>query len=166
MARRAEQLALHDEKRRAVADWVERRGTPDQRARHAAGVLPLEEVLEGMADEAFAIVGEMPRYIRDGVERLQAHLRQFADYANVVISASELHVVSRQADSVTVEQWALKQLLQTILPNAELVFRVHRLSWKTDPRAPALTQFGVLVTDRSGAFTLRREYLAVHQGDK
>ena len=55
MARRAEQLALHDAKRRAIADWVERRGTPDQKARHAAGVLPLEEALEGLADEAFVL---------------------------------------------------------------------------------------------------------------
>jgi len=160
MARRAEQLALHEEKRRAIADWVERCGTSDQKARHAAGLLPLQEALEGLADEAFAVVGDRPRYVRDGVERLQAHLRQFPDYANVVISPLELLVVSTQAESVTVEQWALKQHLETILPNAQLSFRVHRLSWKTDPRAPALTQFGVLVTDRSGPFTLRREYLA------
>jgi hypothetical protein len=159
LARRVEQLALHQEKRRTIADWVERRGTPDQKARHAAGVLPLQEALEGLADEAFAVVGDRPRYVRDGVERLQAHLRQFPDYANVVISASELLVVSTQAESATVEQWALKQHLETILPNAELSFRVHRLSSKTDPRAPALTQFGVLVTDRSGPFTLRREFL-------
>jgi hypothetical protein len=100
MARRAEQLALHEEKRRAIADWVERCGTSDQKARHAAGLLPLQEALEGLADEVFAVVGDRPRYVRDGVERLQAHLRQFPDYANVVISPLELLVGSTQAESV------------------------------------------------------------------
>jgi hypothetical protein len=92
MERRAQQLALHDAKRRAVAEWIERRGTPEQRARQAAGVLPLEEALEGLADEAFAVVGDRPRYVRDGVERLQAHLRQFPEYGDVVIARAELLV--------------------------------------------------------------------------
>jgi hypothetical protein len=38
--------------------------------------------------------------------------------------------------------------------------RLHRLAWTKDPKAPTLTQFGVLVTRRVGPFTLRREYLA------
>lgn len=160
MATRAEQLALHDAKRRAIADWVERRGTPDQKARHAAGVLPLEEALEGLADEAFAIVGDRPRYIRDGVERLQAHLRQFPRYTEVVIARSELEVVSSDAGQATEAQWHLQQDLEALLPDASVTLRIHRLMWKRDPEAPSLTQFGVLVARRIGPFTLRREYLS------
>jgi hypothetical protein len=164
MARRAEQLALHEEKRRAIAEWVERRGTPDQKARHAAGVLPLEEVLEGMADEAFAVFGDRPRYVRDGVERLQTHLRQFPQYADVVVARSELSVVSGNADHATEAQWQLQQELQALLPDASVALRIHRLTWKGDAAAPRLTQFGVLVARRIGPFTIRREYLAEDTG--
>jgi hypothetical protein len=160
MARRTEQLALHEAKRRAVADWVERRGTEDQKARHAAGVLPLEEALEGLADEAFAVAGDRPRYVRDGVERLQAHLRQFPDYTDVVVFRSELVVASANAEHATDAQWRLQQELQGLMPDATTTLRLHRLSLNRDPKAPSLTQFGVLVAVRVGPFTLRREYLA------
>jgi len=160
LARRAEQLALHQEKRRTIADWVERRGTPDQKARHAAGVLPLEEALEGMADEAFAVFGDRPRYVRDGVERLQTHLRQYPKYADVVVTRSELSVVSANADHATEAQWQLQQELQALLTDASTTLRVHRLIWQRESATPVLTQFGVLVTRRVGPFTLRREYLA------
>jgi hypothetical protein len=160
MARRAEQLALHEEKRRAVANWVERRGTADQRARHAAGVLPLDEALEGMADEAFAVLGDRPRYVRDGMERLQAYLRQFPQYADAVVARSELSVVSENADHATEAQWQLQQQLQALLPDASVTLRIHRLAWKADSAAPTLTQFGVLVARRIGPFMIRREYIA------
>jgi hypothetical protein len=159
-ARRAEQLALHEDKQRAIAEWVARRGTSDQQARHAASVLPLEEVLECMADEAFAAVGDRPRYVRDGVERLQAHLRQFPQYGNAVVTRVDLVVTSANAEHATEAQWALKQELNALLPEAELTLRLHRLAWKQDPDAPTLTQFGVLVTWKVGPFTLRREYIA------
>jgi hypothetical protein len=155
---------LHEEKRRAIADWVERRGTPDQKARHAAGVLPLEEALEGMADEAFAVFGDRPRYVRDGVERLQTHLRQYAKYADVVVTRSELSVVSANADYATEPQWQLQQELQALLPDASVTLRIHRLTWKGDAAAPPLTQFVVLVARRIGPFTIRREYPAEDTG--
>jgi hypothetical protein len=165
MARRAEQLALHEEKRRAIANWVERCGTPDQKARHAAGVLPLEEALEGMADEAFAIAGDRPRYVRDGAERLQTHLRQFPQYADVVVARLELCVVSGNAEHATNTQWQLREELQSLFPDASVALRIHRLTWKADSAAPRLTQFGVLVARRIGPFTLRREYLATEDTD-
>jgi len=37
---RAEQLALHEEKKRAITEWVATRATDEQRSRHAADVLP------------------------------------------------------------------------------------------------------------------------------
>ena len=157
---RARHLAVHQAKRRDVAEWVATRGTPDQQDRHAAGVLPLEEVLDGMADDAFAVVGDRPRYVRDGVERLQAYLRQFPAYAQVVVTQVDLVVTSAHAEEATTAQWALKHELEHVLPDAEVTVRRHRLAWKTDPRAPTLMQFGVLVTRTVGPFKLRREYLA------
>jgi hypothetical protein len=158
MARRAEQLALHEAKRRAIAEWVERRGTLDQKARHAAGVLPLEEALEGLADEAFAVVGNRPRYVRDGVERLQAHLRQSLG-TEVVLARTDLLVVSENATQASEDEWAFKEELARLLPGAELRPRIHRLMLRTDPTGPSLRQLTVLATRRVGPFTLRREYI-------
>jgi hypothetical protein len=52
------------------------------------------------------------------------------------------------------------QELRTALPLATVRLRAHRLSWRQDERAPALTVFSVAVTQKDGLFTLRREYAA------
>ena len=160
LRQRAEQLALHEEKQRVIAEWVEARGTPEQRSRQAAGVLPMAEVIELMADEAFAAIAEHPRYVRDGVERLQAHLRQFPQYTTAVVTGADLVVTSKDAGQATAAQWALVQELRDRLPDATVTLRMHRLSWKHDASAPTLTVYGALVTRRVGPFTFRREYVA------
>ena len=79
---RAEQTIVefhsaYAEKQRLVREWMSENGTADQRARLAAGVLPLEEAVEAMTEEAFRMVDHLPRYQHDGVARLQAHLARF-----------------------------------------------------------------------------------------
>jgi hypothetical protein len=86
-------------------------------------------------------------------------LRQFSQYAKVVVTKTDLLVTSENAEKANEAQWALTQELQKLLPDAELTLRLHRLAWKKDPLAPTLTQFGVLVTLNVGPFKLRREYL-------
>ena len=155
---RAVHLALHEEKVRYVADWVAQHGTPELRARHAAGVLPMEDAIEAIADQAFAAVGDLPIYKHDGAERLQAHLRQFPEYADVVVSPRDLVVTSAPALNATSEQWAIVRALQTAMPQATVTLRSHRLSWKRQQQAPSLTLTAVLVTQEMGPFTLRREF--------
>jgi hypothetical protein len=157
---RARQLAVHEERERMIAEWAATHGTPDQRARHSAGVLPLKEALEGLASVAFAPAGDRPLYVRDGVERLQAFLRQLPEYANVVVTRADLQITSANAEHATASQWALQQELEQLLPNATSALRLHRLAWTKNADAPTLTQFTVLVTHRLGSFALRREYLA------
>lgn len=69
-------------------------------------------------------------------------------------------VTSNNAGQATAAQWALVQEMQAVLPHATVVLRVHRLAWKPEPQAPTLTIYGVLVTQKVGLFTLRREYAA------
>jgi hypothetical protein len=120
----------------------------------------IAEAIELMADEAFAAIDEHPRYVRDGVERLQAHLRQFPQYATAVVTVADLAVTSKDAGQATAAQWALVQGLRDKLPDATVTLRMHRLSWKLDANAPALTVHGVLVTRKVGPFAFRREYVA------
>jgi hypothetical protein len=98
--------------------------------------------------------------VRDGVERLQAFLRQSPQYANVIVTRAEFQVASANADHASPSQWALKQELEQLLPNATFTLRLHRLAWTKNNDAPTLTQFTVLVTQKLGSLTLRREYLA------
>jgi hypothetical protein len=158
---RAAQQALHESKKAAIAVWIAEHGTPDQRARQTAGVLPLDEAIEALADRVFAPAGSRPRYVRDGVARLQQHLRMWSTTcAEVTIAASDLVVTSTEPATATQAQWTLMQELRTALPIATVRLRAHRLSWRQDDRAPALTVFSVAVTQREGLFTLRREYTA------
>jgi hypothetical protein len=157
---RTEQLALHEEKKRFMAEWIPMHGTPDQQVRQAAGVLPMEEAVEALTEQTFAGIGQRALYVRDGAERLQSFLRQFPKYAEAVVAQPDLAVTSSNAVKATRAQWTLVQELQAAKPDATVTLRVHKLSWKQDAAAPSLTVCGVLLTCKAGPFTLRREYLA------
>ena len=157
---RSRQLALHDQRDRFVADWVAQHGTADQRERYTQGMLPLKEVLNCVADLAFAAAKEKPLYVRDGVNQLQCHLRQFAQYANAVVAKEDLIIDSANAENASEPQWALVRELQALLPEANITLRLQCLSWRHDLRAPARTIFFVLVTQQVGPFSVRREYAA------
>ena len=102
---RAEQLALHEEKKRFIADWVAANGTDEQKTRQAAGVLPMAEAIEGITDQAFAVNGRLPVYTRDGAERLQRFLRESTGTDDIVVTPSDVavrsvHAVKATADAV------------------------------------------------------------------
>ena len=82
---RAEQLALHEEKKRFIAEWVAVNGTDEQKVRQAAGVLPMAEAIEGITDREFAVDGRLPLYTRDGAERLQTFLRESCGLVETVV---------------------------------------------------------------------------------
>lgn len=157
----AAQRALHDAKRKAIAIWIAEHGTPDQQARQRAGVLPLHEAIEAMANVVFAALGKRPLYERNGAADLQRHLRATVPaYAEVTVAPSDLIVSSSDATSATCAQWALLEELRAAVPLATVTLRVHRLSWRRDSRAPSLVIYSVSVIVKEGLFTLRREFTA------
>jgi hypothetical protein len=155
---RAAQLTLHEDKKRLIAEWITAHGSVEQRDRQAAGMLPMDEALEALADEAFAALGDRPRYTRDGVARLQAHLRKHPQHAEAIVTAGTLSVISTDAVKATAAQWAILKEIQALVPHAAATLRMHRLSWKQDAHASGITVIGVLVVLNHGPFTLRREY--------
>jgi hypothetical protein len=157
---RTAQLALHEEKKRFMAEWIPLHGTQDRQVRQAAGVLPMEEAVQALTDHTFTGIGQRSLYLHDGAERLQSFLRQLPAYSDSVVSQPDLAVTSMNAVKATRTQWAVVQELQAAKADATVTLRIHRLSWKRDPTAPSLTVFGVLVTCKVGPFTVRREYLA------
>jgi len=156
----AAQVASHAHKKQVVADWVARYGTAQQQARHAAGVLPVEEVIEAMTDQAFEAGTSFERYSFDGAARLQRRLHEHPQYATAVVTPSNVTIFNTDAVKATDAQWTLVQKLQQVFPDATVALREHRISWKADVNAPSLTMYGVIVTRKVGPFDLRREYAA------
>jgi hypothetical protein len=156
----AAQVASHAHKKQVVAEWVAQFGTPQQQARQAAGVLPMEEVIEAMTDQAFEAGNGFERYAFDGATRLQQRLREFPQYAGVVVTPPNVIIFNTDAVKATDAQWAIVQALQRVFPDATVTLREHRISWKCDADAPTVTIHGVLVTRKVGPFDLRREYAA------
>ena len=154
---RTEQLALHEEKKRFIAEWIAANGTDEQKTRQAAGVLPMAEAIEGITDQAFAVNGQVPVYTRDGADRLQTFLRQSTGTSDLVVSPSDVAVRSVHAVKATATQWAVVRGLQSLVPDATVVLREHVLSLKRHLDSASLTVFGVLVTKRHGPFVLRRD---------
>jgi len=156
----AAQIASHAHKKQVVAEWVAQYGTSQQQARQAADLLPMEEVIEAMTDQAFEAGVGFERYPFDGAARLQRRLRQLPQYTNAVITPANVTIFNTDAVKATEAQWALVQELQRVFPDATVALREHRISWKGDAQAPTLTMYGVIVTRKVGPFDLRREYAA------
>jgi hypothetical protein len=155
---RGVQLALHEEKKRVLADFIAQHGTADQRSRQEAGVLPMPEAIDAFTDHAFAALGNRALYLRDGVEALQAHLRRIPEFAEAVVLPGDLLISSTYVSHMTAAQWALVSEYRGLLPDAAVVLRQHKISWKRDPRVALPPVFSVAVTQRVEPFTLRREY--------
>jgi hypothetical protein len=157
---KAEQLALHEEKKRFIAEWIDAHGTPEQKVRQAAGVLPIKEAIDTMADIAFAPAREFPRYERDGVATFQEHLQRFPQYANVAVTRGMLTNSDTEAQTATATQWERLQAIRSALPDAEVALRVHRFALKRDTRAPALSFYSVLAVSKIGPISIRRDFAA------
>ena len=160
LSQRSEQLELHQQKKAAATAWVSTHGTADQRSRAAAGVLAIDEVIAAMTDEAFQTAKDIPVYERDGVARLQEHVRSTTGDASLVVAPADLQVTSVDAASATSDQWSAVSRLQTMFPDATIKVREHRLSSRRHATRAPLIVFGILVTRRVGPFSLRREFAA------
>ena len=149
----------HAERKAAVERWVAENGSPDQKARHAAGVLPIREVVEAIADKAFERLADRAVYKGDGYDHLQHHARQWTGNAELLIPAREFLNFGGLAHSATSAQWDRLQEFQAAVQGAEV--RLHRREyiWKRHSDVPILRHFTILVTKQEGPFVLRREYL-------
>jgi hypothetical protein len=161
---RTAQLALHEEKKRHIAEWVAAYGTAEQKLRQADGMLPMDEAVEGITDQTFATAAHLPLYMHDGATRLQAFLRESTGTSDIVIAPVDVAVRSAHAVKATAAQWAVVQQLRSQLPDANVVLREHVLLSKRHNGAGHLTVFGVLVTQKHGPFVLRREYVVEEPG--
>jgi hypothetical protein len=157
---RAAQQALHEEKKRFVAEWIAAHGTPEQQARQVAGVLPIAEGVEAIADSLFAPLRSHPRYLRNAPTQLQAVLHQSPGHHQTVVTQADLVVTTSESKQVTSAQWTLLTEFRGLVPDATVTLQVHRIRWKRDHRVALPLVCTVLVVQHVGPLTLRREYQA------
>ncbi len=153
------QHAVHLERRRLVHDWIAVHGTPDQRARVAAGMLPLDEGIDAMAAAQFSALAHLPTYARDGASRLQGHLRAHPRFADVVVTPDSVTVAGRVLPDATAAQWAVMEEIRRAVPDVSVVLRERVLSTTAVAGAPVLRLVTVVATRKVGSVTLRREFL-------
>ena len=155
---RRRRLAVRDEKARIIAEWIAANGSPDQQERQAKGLLPFHEAREAIADRIFEALRNWPRYVRNGCEVMQSHLRRHPEYKDALITERELAISDDNATQASAAQWARAQEARALLPDATVTLRSHRLTWRKHPEAPGLTLYGLLVVRTCGPIVLRREF--------
>lgn len=155
---RAKQLALHEEKKRFVADWIAKHGTAEQQARQAAGVLPMDEAIEGIADHVFAPASDHSRYVRDGAASLQELLRANPGHANVVVTPADVVAETTVQKTATAAEWATVEKLRATFPDALVTLMTQRLHCRTALAAGACREAFVAVALHVGPVVIRREF--------
>ena len=103
------QAALHEEKKQFVAEWIRANGTDDERARQAAGVLPMAEAVARITDRILAPIGARPVYVHDGAQRLQDFIKQVTGDPTVVVTQADVVARSAHAVKASAEEWAAVQ---------------------------------------------------------
>jgi hypothetical protein len=156
---REHDVVVNADRQRAMEEWVAVHGTPDQRERFAAGMLPRAEWLAAVADSTFAALAPLPLYDADGARCLQAFLRQLPSYASVVVAKGDYRVITRVLPTATQVQWDWLQWIRQAMPNANVQLRERELVWSRDANVPRHRTIAILVTTKSGPLTLRREFV-------
>jgi hypothetical protein len=155
-AERAAQLALHEEKKRFVAEWVAANGSEEQKGRQTAGVLPLSEAIDAITSKCFAPICNRELYTRDSVKQLETISREAG--ADAAVRPSDVLARSFDLRTATATQWAAVEAIRSCMPDATVRLRRHILTLKHPPSSATVAVNSVLVTIKYGPLSLRREY--------
>src|SRR5688572_27883132 len=133
---RSRNPARHAQRQQMMHEWVAAHGSPDQRERLSAGVLPFEEFFNALAEVTFRPLSHLAPYQTDGAARMQEQLRQLPGHASVVVTPNELSVVTRLLSTASAIQWSLVNEIRGLVPGAQVQLRERSLAWTRDARAP------------------------------
>lgn len=142
-----------EEERKAAAQeaqlnaWVVEHGTPNQKGRHALGLLPRDEVLDAIRAEAYAALHDLPRYeelVPDDIPCL------------CECDTCDLDFEVEDATEITAEEYETLHKAQAALPDAEITVRYHKGVRETCGAETDRKSIRVAMT--VGEFSFSREY--------
>ena len=156
-AEQAEAEAAKRRKKEQLAKWVARYGTSEQKKRMAQNLLPDEEILDAIREQAFSPLDDVPRYERITKKELAKVVR---DAGRADLVGSKVEFVVRPAQTASKEEFAFKELLREKLPDAEVVLRDHLAYYAdaSDEDDPEVRRKSAYVKLRIGELTVTREY--------
>jgi hypothetical protein len=119
LAKQRKQANAEKEQRRQdqIERWIAEKGTDNQRKRHDLKLLPENEVLDAMRDEAFAVLNDFPRY--DKITKREVESACYLEYPNDVDFEVD------DAESATADEFDLMERFQQLIPNAIVILRRH-----------------------------------------
>jgi hypothetical protein len=104
-------------KKEQIASWVEKNGTDNQKKRLSVNLLPDDEIIDAIRDEAFASMSDFPRYEKLTSFDVDCLCGEY-DEKKATFSADD-------SSSATAEQFDLIEKIKTLLPSAQITLRVH-----------------------------------------
>ena len=152
-AKVAEELAKAEAKRAEhkaklktqVDEWVDEFGTDNQKARHAEGMLSLDEVKDYIRAQLYDPMKDWPRY-----EKIQASDFCTCEYDPDIEYSADLK------PHVTAEEYDQLQALRKLMPTAEIEIREHEGKCSECDNNCLRTGFMVRIT--TGELKFSREY--------
>lgn len=129
-----------------ISEWVYKKGTANQQARHAIGLLPEQEVIDCIRDEVFQPLAEFARYER----MTRQGICECAGYT------CETTFDVDDAKDLTAEQYDVYEKVKELMPEATLEPRLH--SGKGVECESVVERYALLVTVVVGELKLSREY--------
>ena len=141
-----EAQALAEARTAQIAEWIAEKGTDNQKGRAALNLLPEDEILDAMRDEAFAALDGFDRYeeIKKG------------DLGHEEYCASGVSCDVFDAGELTADQFDRFDAIRKAIPSAAVSALVH--SCKCQGCDATLDRDSVRVTLTVGSITFSREY--------
>jgi hypothetical protein len=143
-------------KKQQIADYIAANGTDNQKKRSALNLLPDDEVLNMMRDEAFAPLADFPRYEKLTASDVPCWCDDYDE------DAPDANFSNSLADEATAEEFDSMEKFTALMPGAVVTLRVHR-GWCTKCETPDgedgnIERKSIRVAVTVGAFDFSREY--------
>jgi hypothetical protein len=145
-------------KKAQIAAWVDKNGTDNQKKRLSVNLLPDEEIIDLIRNEAFAPLADFPRYEKLTAADVDCSCGE-CDEKKAIYSVDD-------AATATAEQFDLMEKIKTLIPAAERTLREHgaycdRCNDDDDADGDGQTyRYSLKVGLTVGEFYFSREYAA------
>lgn len=145
-AAKAEQIEL----------WINSKGTESQKARYKRGILDTTEIVDAMRDEAFAPLGDKPRYVKITRSEL------FESYGFYDEHEDTLSCSVEEAENVSDDEFKVLQEFERLIPDATVTVMGHFCALsgtsQDEDDLHAIGRRSIKVETVVGEFNFSREY--------